>query len=98
MNWHPGKQETFSLLGVYVSKTIIQVSPCAKVKLKRDAKGLSICVVLEEKFEHRLQIITILDRISQIEPIGNASSFCKMCIFISNKHDTWIRLNFYEKS
>ena len=37
---------------VYVSKAIIvQVSPCAKLKLKWDAKGLSICVVLEEKFE-----------------------------------------------
>ena len=78
MNGHPGKQGKFTLLRVYVSKAIIvQVSPCAKLKLKRDAKGLSICVVLEEKFEHRLQIITILDRISQIEPIGNASFFCK---------------------
>ena len=87
MNGHPGKQETFTLLGVYasigvyVSKTIVQVSPCAKLKLKRDAKGLSICVVLEEKFEHRLQkkvTLTILDRISQIEPIRNVSFIGKM--------------------
>ena len=82
MNGHPGKQEIFTLLRVYVSKTIIvQVSPCAKLKLKRDAKGLSICVVLEEKFEHRLQKYNhtkILDRILQIKPIGNASFICKM--------------------
>ena len=82
MNGHPGKQETFNLLRVYASKTIIvQVSPCAKLKLKRDTKGLSICVVLEEKFEHRLQKnnhYKILDRISQIEPIGNASFICNM--------------------
>ena len=57
MNWYPGKQETFTLLGVYVSKTIVQFSSCTKVKLKQDAKGLSICVVLEENFEHRLQKI-----------------------------------------
>ena len=39
MNGHPGKQETFTLLRVYVSKTIIvQVSPCAKLKLKRDER------------------------------------------------------------
>ena len=42
------------------------------------AKGLSIFVVLEEKFENRLQI----------EPIGNTSFFCKAWIFVCNKHDT----------
>ena len=65
MNGHPGKQETFTLLGVYVSKTIVQVSPCAKLKLKWDAKGLSICVVLEEKFEQRFS--TEFHKLSQSE-------------------------------
>ena len=66
MNGHPGKQGKFTLLRVYVSKTIIvQVSPCAKLKLKWDAKGLSICVVLEEKFEQRFS--TEFHKLSQSE-------------------------------
>ena len=32
-----------------------QISSCAKLKLKSVVKGLSICVVWEEKFERRLQ-------------------------------------------
>ena len=65
-----------------------------KIEIKAGWEGLSICVVLEEKFEHRLQKYNhtkILDRILQIKPIGNASFICKMWIFVSNKHDTFLR-------